>query len=101
LIDNGCGKTLDVNSPFVAKRSGCTACGLDVKEEPDGSGYNRECLHDVPDTNTCAFKQDASNPGCSFRCTTNLCNSANQRRASSSLGLALALLVVAALNKLF
>jgi len=101
LIDNGCGKTLDVNSPFVTKRSGCTACELDVTEEADGSGYHRECLVDVPDTNTCAFKHDASNPGCSFRCTTNLCNAANQRRASSSLELALALLVVAALNKLF
>jgi hypothetical protein len=100
LIDNGCGKILDETSPFVSKMSGCTACGLTVSEENDGSGYRRRCLKDVPDTNSCAFKEDPSNSGCTSRCTTNLCNSANQRGASSSAGLALALLVVAALNKL-
>jgi hypothetical protein len=100
LIDNGCGKTLDEKSPFVFRRSGCTACGLTVSHENDGSGYQRTCLMDVPDTNSCAYKADPDNDGCTSRCTIDYCNSANQRGVSSSVGLALALLVVAALNKL-
>jgi len=101
FIDNGCGKTLDKTSSFVTEKSGCTACGLTVSQNNDGSGYTRSCLTDVPDTNSCAFKEDPNNSGCTFRCTTELCNAANQRGPSSSVGLALAILVVAAMNKLF
>jgi len=99
-IDNGCGKTFDEKSPFVVKKSGCTACGLTVSQENDGSGYHRRCLMDVPDTNSCAYREDQGNEGCTSRCTIDYCNSANQRGVSSSVGLALALLVVVALNKL-
>jgi hypothetical protein len=101
-IDNGCGKVLNPNSIYVTKLSGCTACGLTIRPSTpslSGGGWTRRCLHDTDIDSSCSNIPVSPLQSCSYRCTTNLCNTNSapltRQVAASTLGAALAMVAAA------
>jgi hypothetical protein len=87
-LDNGCGRNLITPGSGAYTEaivvSGCISCTKTVGRSPnsDTPFYTRGCGHEYDTGDSCA---SGSRPGCSFSCTTSLCNRSTRSLSLSSI----------------
>jgi len=95
-VDNGCGNVIVPNGIGVYQVSGCTSCVKSVTYSANGPVYVRGCAHQY-ETDYCGKPGD---PGCTFSCRTNLCNSSRRLTVLGSTTAVVAFLGIALIGRL-